>query len=112
MMDTETKVYERIVKVAKNKDIITYGKVASCAGMDTNLGGWNWEIRNILDAISRREHRNGRPLLSAVVVNKDTVMPGAGFFKLAKELGRYNASDDLECWSKELQRVHDYWAKR
>ena len=109
MRDEETKVYEKIVKVAKNEIIATYAEVASCAGIGANWDGWNWKIRDILDTISRREHRNGRPLLSAVVVNKDTQMPGDGFFKLAKELGRYNASDDLECWSKELHRVYAHW---
>ena len=113
MMDAETKaVYEEVVKVAQNGDVITYSKVAQRAGIDTNSDGWNWRIRDTLDTISRREHRKGRPLLSGVVVNKKTGMPGAGFFKLAKDLGLYDGDDDLEYWSKELHRVYAYWTKR
>ena len=111
-MDSEAKVYEKIVNAAKNEGVVTYTEVASCAGINTNWDCWRWKIRAILDTISRREHRNGRPLLSAVVVRKNEGTPGAGFFKLAKELGRCNGSDDLECWSKELHRVYAYWAKR
>ena len=110
MMDAQTKaVYGEIIKVAKNEGTITYSEVASRAGIDTQLDGWNWRIRNILDTISRREHRNGRPLLSGVVVNKETGMPGAGFFKLAKGLGLYNGGDDIAYWLEELRRVHAHW---
>ena len=109
MMDADTKaVYEEIVKVAKNdkKGITTYSEVASSA----RIG--DWRIGVILDGINKSEHRAGRPLLSAVVTRKDTGMPGAGFFKLAKALGLYDGGDDLEYWSKELHRVYAYWAKR
>ena len=113
VMDAETKaVCEEIVKVAQNGDVITYSEAARRAGIDTNLDGWNWRIRDTLDTISRREHSNGRPLLSGVVINKATGMPGAGFFKLAKDLSLYDGGDDLEYWSKELHRVYAYWAKR
>ena len=108
-MDEETKVYEKIVKVAKNEGVITYSKVASRAGIDTNWDGWRWKIRAILDTISRREHRNGRPLLSAVVIRKNEGTPGDGFFKLAKGLGLYNGGDDDMYWWEELKRVHAYW---
>jgi len=41
----------------------------------------------MLDEINRYEHREGRPLLSAVVVVQEDNKPGEGFFKLARELG-------------------------
>ena len=42
----------------------------------------------MLDGISRSEDAAGRGMLSALVIRKDKRMPGQGFFKLAKCLGR------------------------
>ena len=67
-------------------------------------------IASILDGISTVEHRSGRPLLSAVVIRKDTNIPGQGFFSLAKKLGLYNGDDTLY-WVEELRHVHKYWSQ-
>ena len=43
-----------------------------------------------LDEINRHEHRERRPLLSAVVTHKDgDRLSGNGFFRIAWKLGRY-----------------------
>ncbi len=36
------------------------------------------------------------------------MQPGAGFFQLAKKLGR-DTSDKTICWVEELRRVHGHW---
>ena len=63
--------------------------------------------------INEYETALGRPMLSAVVVNNTTKMPGQGFFKHAIRQG---ATVDLEnddskrkFWKKELGRVHRQW---
>lgn len=108
MMDAQTKaVYEEIIKVAQNEDVITYSKLGSRTG-NTSMG-----VVPILDSINRIEHREGRPLLSAAVVSKSRNMPGRGFFNLAADLGvKSGDEDNFKFWLKEIRRVHDYWRKR
>jgi hypothetical protein len=56
-----------------------------------------------------------RPLLSALVVQATEGHPGAGFFKLAKELGELTGHGEeghLSFWTSEVQRCHEYWASR
>ena len=62
-------------------------------------------LSEFLDAINRSEHRAGRGLLSTLVVNKETGIPGDGFFGLAEELGR-DITDRRHCWENELRRVY------
>jgi len=49
-----------------------------------------------------------RPMLSAVVVGKS--LPGAGFFKLARALGRLSVDGDEKAfWQAELSDVYRVW---
>jgi len=78
----------------------------------------------IVGACSEHEAKNGRPLLSAIVINKDTHKPGLGFFYLSKVpavLSRKNWEDKNirppevvmrqrdAFWLGETQRVHEWW---
>ena len=108
-MDAKTKaVYEEIIKVAQDEDVITYSELASRTGnTPTGIGP------TILDGINRIENNEGRPLLSAVVVNKNRNIPGDGFFDLAKSLGLQSSGEDnVKFWLKEIHRVYNYWRKR
>jgi hypothetical protein len=67
------------------------------------------EIGKILGEISTREHNDGRPMLSVVVVQSETLYPGKGFFNLARELDLHHGEDDLAFFVKELKKVHEYW---
>ena len=114
-MDADTKtIYEEIINVAKNGDVVYYSEIAPLIGLDLKSTKDRNRIIAILDGINKSEHSEGRPLLSAVVISKSRKMPGAGFFKLAIKLGLYSGGeDDFKFWLKELlRRVHDYWAKR
>ena len=58
------------------------------------------------------EHHAGRPLLSAVVVNQDSGVPGDGFFLLANSLGHFREGDSQKAyWQWELLRVYEEWAR-
>lgn len=66
-------------------------------------------------AISEDEARAGRPLLSVLIVNQDTRLPGGGFFKLAQGLGLFHGDVDSEADRREytkyeFARVYDYWS--
>ena len=45
------------------------------------------QVGHLVGEISEDEHNAGRPMLSALVVEKDTGMPSSGFYDLARELG-------------------------
>jgi hypothetical protein len=106
-------IYERLIEVAKSETTITYGEVAPMAGLDMGNVGDRAEISRILDEISRHEHVNGRPLLSAVVVHAPTDggggTPGIGFFKMARAVGAHKNKDDVTFFAAELGRVHRQW---
>lgn len=59
----------------------------------------------IAGELSITEFIQSRPLLSAMVINKDTQRPGQGFFNLARDLG-CNVIDDDTFWSNELNRIY------
>ena len=81
------------------------------AGLDMSQPNDRYEIGALLDDINRIEHAEDRPLLSAVVVHKDTLIPGQGFFTLARDLGLFTGGDSDRFYIGELRRVHGYWAK-
>ena len=70
-----------------------------------------WEI---LGMVSEFEVSRGRPMLSAVVVDKDTGLPGGGFFKLAYQLELLDSvpADDSEkrkFWGDQLSKIRSVW---
>lgn len=109
-MDAGTQaIYDKIREVAKSRDITYYAEIAPLAGLNLASPGDIARLSSILGDISTAEHRDGRPLLSAVVIRKEENSPGQGFFGLAQALGLHNGDDNFAFWVQELQRVHDYW---
>ena len=104
-----TEIYDHLKSVAKKQDYTTYTDIAPMAGLDMGLDCDRAKIGEILGEISTAEHKQGRPLLSVVVIHRDNNIPGPGFFKLAKQLGQYKASNDLLFFVDQLRRVHDHW---
>ena len=104
--DNQEAVRDRLIEVARNRGLITYGELAPIAKLPArNIGSL------ILDAISRDEVNAGRPMLSAVVINADEGIPGYGFFNLAAELNRTgNADSDDAIWEAEREAVYEHWA--
>lgn len=103
-------IYEELQRVASSGGYTTYSKIAPLAGLNMGNQPDRNRIADILDEISKHEHRLGRPLLSAVVILADENKPGHGFFTMAREVGRYDGGDELQFWLQELRRVHDAWA--
>lgn len=67
-------------------------------------------FHQILREICRDELAAGRPVLGVVVVNKQTGICGAGFFKFAAGLG-YDVSTPERYWQQEFERVCTYWSE-
>ena len=70
---------QRLIEVAKCRATVNYSELRPDAPQTLAVP---------LDEINRHEHREGRPLLSAVVTHKDgDQMSGDGFFRIAGSLG-------------------------
>ena len=105
-------IYQAIKQVAKNEVTTYYSDIAPLVGLDMSYEPDRNIMSNILDKISKNEHENGKPLLSAVVILRDKNIPGDGFFGMAQEVGVYNGGDKDQFWASELWRVYNYWAKQ
>lgn len=102
-------IYEKLKEVAKAQGITAYSDIAPLAGLDMANPDHRHKIAEILGEISRAEHTLGQPMLSAVVIQRDSVMPGQGFFTLARELSLYAGGNDQVFFNEELKKVHAFW---
>lgn len=102
-------VYQRLVEVARARDVTNYSEVGQLVGLDMGTEVGRIRIAQILDDINHYEAQACRPMLSAVVIRQDINMPGTGFFECARGLGRYTGNNDLMFWVNELTQVHNDW---
>lgn len=66
-------------------------------------------LRTMLGEISTEEDSSGRGMLTVLVVHKgDDLMPGGGFFELARQLKR-DVDDHESFWVEEFKRVTTHW---
>ena len=88
-----------------------YTDVASLMGIATRGQSMGTKVGSLLDGICEDEVRQGRPMLSALVVGY-TGRPGKGFFALAQALGRLEEGDDQAAfWARELEAVYETWQR-
>ncbi len=109
---THTKLHEYLKQVAREGRTVTYGDAAPIAGLRLERESERNKLFELLGEISEHEFREGRPMLSALVVSSGNARPGAGFFKLAKQLGLYHGKNDSDAdsfFTAEVRRVHQCW---
>jgi len=102
-------IYEKLKEVAQAKRLITYTDIGEKVGLKAN----DPQLWQLLDKINRQEHKQGRPMLSAIVVQKEGESygaPGDGFFKLARDLSVFRGDNKYIFWVSELNAVHNYWS--
>ena len=104
-----------LMEIARQRGTITYKELTSRLG-----GPGRGYIGEVVGRISEIEYQNGRPKLSAVVVNAGTSMVGGGFFGLPRtpenvrrptrqEWQNPELSEaDKEYWRQQLARAYDY----
>ena len=108
-------IYERLIEIPRNGDLITYSEIAPLANLNMDNPDDRSKIAHILGDISTHENEQGRPLLSSIVVLAGIGYPGEGFFILARQLSLYHGYkefEDLEFFVQETKRVYDYWKNR
>lgn len=108
-------VRKKIIDVArkKGKQVITYQQLSDQCnlGLIMNDPESRVEIGIILSEVCKYEVDNGRPLLSSLVVIKDTHDVGPGFYKLCDELGidEYKTIGKDVFLYKQMDSCYDHW---
>ena len=80
---------EIVESVARSRGIITYTELANelnDAIEGTDLEPSSDTLKEMLMELSEEDHHDKKGMLSVVVVNKNTKIPGPGFFYLACRL--------------------------
>jgi hypothetical protein len=91
-------------KAVQANPLTTYSELVSKIDA-VSLQPDDHRLHGLLEEISREDHSLGHGMLSVLVVHKQGEQrPGAGFFKLARELG-YDTSDEEKFFIAELDRV-------
>jgi hypothetical protein len=107
-VEVRAEIRQLLIDVARAKQVITYSELTSML-QTAYLHYHSSMLARLLVEIGGEEVEAGRPVLPALVVTKQTGLPGHGFFKLAAERG-YDVSDPEEFWQKAVQEVYEFWA--
>ncbi|AVZ39271.1 MULTISPECIES: hypothetical protein [unclassified Dietzia] len=94
----------------REKDFTFYSELNEALGDPFELGNWRGQngMSVLLAEVSRRSYADRKVMLSAVVLSKSGGMPGAGFFKLARDLRRMSSGEeDIKFFLEEVDRVRD-----
>lgn len=113
MKDAEhmAKLYAVLLSAARKGEPRVYSEVAPIVGLDMNDPNDRVEIGELLGLISRAEVREGRPMLSSMIIHKaDFASIGEGFYRLATELGRLRPGEKHEDFLiKEMNATIAKW---
>ena len=97
-----------LIEVAKRGETTTFKETAAHAP----VCGAKWPryaaLYHNLYKVSAGEHKEGRPLLTAVLIRADGGVP-AGFCGMARGVGKLTGADCLAFWCEEIKRVHEFW---
>ncbi len=115
-------ILSKLQEVAAARETVYYSDLGDLIGLDMSHPKDRNRLSDILGDVNVAEHAEGRPMISAVAVLKESgqheadMRPGVGFFNIAHDpLGLYSGSKDpdeqLAFWIPELTRVHDHWAQ-
>jgi hypothetical protein len=86
---------------------ITYKRLSERLRMDYGIDVpyHSGPLPYILGEASKREHNDGRGMISALVVEQDTGMPSSGFFHISRQVPFNRRGDDVGLWLIESRRV-------
>lgn len=97
-------IRELLIQRAKLKAPVAYGIIMQQLELNSGIPEHRNQLSYELAEISRFEHSNGRPMLSAMAMHEGLKSFGHGFYALAEELG-YGKASELERrnFGKEMQ---------
>jgi hypothetical protein len=106
---TEREILRILIKKAKQARLITYRELSSQLHT-AKLAANGPHLSSLLTSISLAESEAGRGLLSAIVVRKDSGIPGVGFFRRCTP--GVKVRDFRRRWEAELAKVFNEWSDR
>jgi hypothetical protein len=91
---------------------ITYGRLGEAIPDQAHFKPARYRgIGKVLGQISTSEHRQKRPMLSALVVQAGTLRAGDGFPILGRSLGdEVQPCAELTFWREQVEVVIGYWS--
>jgi hypothetical protein len=96
-----------IRRTARPNPFIPYSDLVAL--LDLPIEAHDPRLSVLLDEISTSEHEEGRGFLTALVVHKHgSVMPGAGFFEMARRCG-FEFVDEHDFFIQRFNHLIDYW---
>ncbi len=116
LLDHQDNSRTRLVDKAKNRAIVSYSELFIPYGLNMSDPSHRIAATEVLCAIGKAEYQAGRPLLTAVVISKESGQPGEGLYTLARELEIINGkiSDDKKMlfFTQTLSAVYEHWAPK
>ncbi|GAA3505007.1 hypothetical protein GCM10019016_121200 [Streptomyces prasinosporus] len=93
---------------------LTYGDLSyELAERGHHVPAYEGPLPYLLEDASVQGSPDGSlPLLSALVVLRETGRPSGGFFKLARRAPYERPGDDTELWVKEIKQLAKHYADR
>jgi hypothetical protein len=111
----KSEVRRNLIESASKKSIIWYSDLVAklkLIRLDLHQPDHRAVLASLLGDVSIDENKEGRAMLSSIVVKKQGDMePGDGFFQLAEGLGK-DLSDKTKFWLTEVKNSFDNWQKR
>jgi hypothetical protein len=101
-----------LIMAANSRTLFTYTGIAELVGFPTVAHQMISTVGRLIGEISDRESEEGRPMLSAIVVDKNSGLAGPGFFKLVRDrnlLTSTSKAAEKRFLDKEKTKVFDYW---
>ncbi len=105
-------VHNRLVRLAQARRTVSFREIAALVATDARSRVSQSRTSRVLSEISVYEHSHARPMLSALVLDREGGSPGPEFFVLARTLGRYSGEDegsDRRFLAAEIKSVWDHW---
>lgn len=101
-------VYCELITAAKYRGTVTYQEIAKMMSIPQVGNYMSSLLGQILGEISDDEVEKGRPMLSAIAIGVNG-LPGTGFYKLAREMGRLTDQPEEDFWEAEKKAVYGTW---
>jgi len=105
-----------LIGVAASGKTIPYSELGWLLGIDVRAGDYPRKILStILGAVGSYEHDQGRPVITAVVVFKESddewgrEVVGKGFYALLENLQKHPDPDPIVAHAVELGACHTHW---
>lgn len=117
-LSARSEMTRKLHRVARAQSKITYSELCDELRADgiIDLEPHGAPLAWMLGQINVLEARQGRPLISSVVVHKtDDWLPGEGFWGIAKLMNLNVGGTEAErvaFWAHEFGRCHAYWKNR